>query len=299
MLVAEKQDGSWRALYDGIEITRLGEGFEPAHLLQPNSIQRTLQAVERYGKLAHQYGAERVIVLMTAVVREAKNQAEFLIALQDTLSRWEMPAELRVLSEQDEAELSFLSVAFDESLPIEYPLAVVDIGGGSVEVAFSELEPPRPWERGSPDFCQSFPIGAVRVREQKMPSDPPDTGEVLETCRWLDKALEPLTGLAQPSTTVLIGGTGVNLGMLALGLEQFDPARVHGLSLNDEQVGQILHHLLQLSDAERRMLKGIEPARAPILHVGTLILERVLFALRQEQVFISTRGVRYGILYTL
>jgi len=298
MLLAEREDGSWRFVYDGAQITRLGEGFEPSHLLQPTAIERTVQAVQEFGHTARTHRVRQVVVLMTAVVREAKNPNALLEPLREELTSWSAPIKWRTLSEQEEAELSYLSVAHDDTLPISFPLAVVDIGGGSVEVAFGELEPP-PNQWGEIDFYRSFPIGAVRVREQKMPADPPSTAEVLNCCKWLDGVLEPLQELAQPSTTVLVGGTGVNLGMLALELEAFEPHKVHGLKLTDEQIAQILHHLLQLSDAERSALKGIEPARAPILHVGTLVLERVLFALRQEQVWISTRGIRYGGLYTL
>jgi exopolyphosphatase/guanosine-5'-triphosphate,3'-diphosphate pyrophosphatase len=98
---------------------------------------------------------------------------------------------------------------------------------------------------------------------------------------------------------VSIGGTGVNLAMLALGLTAFDPARVHGVWFGDETPAALLERLLRLSDAERRALPGIEPDRALLLHVGALILERALFALRREEVQISTRGLRYGILWTL
>jgi exopolyphosphatase/pppGpp-phosphohydrolase len=87
--------------------------------------------------------------------------------------------------------------------------------------------------------------------------------------------------------------------MLALGLTAFDPAQAHGVWFGDETPAALLERLLCLSDAERRALPGIEPDRAPLLHVGALILERALFALRREEVQISTRGLRYGILYEL
>jgi exopolyphosphatase/guanosine-5'-triphosphate,3'-diphosphate pyrophosphatase len=132
-----------------------------------------------------------------------------------------------------------------------------------------------------------------------MPSDPPHPREALAATRALDEAFAPLRELPQPDRVVSIGGTGVNLAMLALGLTAFDPARVHGVWFGDETPAALLERLLRLSDAERRALPGIEPDRALLLHVGALILERALFALRREEVQISTRGLRYGILWTL
>jgi exopolyphosphatase / guanosine-5'-triphosphate,3'-diphosphate pyrophosphatase len=201
-------------------------------------------------------------------------------------------AEIRVLSEQEEATLSYLSVALDDTLGIGTErLAVIDIGGGSVEVALGQGVQLEAWH--------SFPVGAGRIREQYMPSDPPHPREVLAATRALDEAFAPLHRLPQPDRVVSIGGTGVNLAMLALGLTAFDPAQVHGVWFNDETPAALLERLLRLSDAERRALPGIEPDRAPLLHVGALILERALFALRREEVQISTRGLRYGILWTL
>lgn len=199
--------------------------------------------------------------------------------------------EFRIVSEADEARLSFLSVARDAELGVgDTLLAVVDIGGGSVEVALG---------RGAIEQWFSFPVGAGRLRDTHMPADPPSPREILNAVRFLDETFEPLRALPQPERVVAIGGTGVNLAMLALGLTQFEPNRAHGVWFGDETLAALLERLLRLSDAERRSLAGIEPDRAPLLHIGALILERVLFALRCEQMQISAGGLRYGILWSL
>jgi exopolyphosphatase/guanosine-5'-triphosphate,3'-diphosphate pyrophosphatase len=332
LLVGERTDAGWRVVTDQTRITRLGEGFGAARLLQPEAIERTLRAVDEYLAQCRALRVERVVAVATAVVREAVNPDAILQPLRERLPD---DAVLRVLSEADEARLSYLSVALDETLTAgEYPissttppslrfpplregnqapavppasrgnltegvktdgdfeqLAVLDIGGGSVEVALGQGAQVQAW--------RSFPVGAGRVREAYMPSDPPSPREVLAATRALDEAFAPLRTLPQPDRVVSIGGTGVNLAMLALGLTAFDPAQVHGVWFSDETPAALLERLLRLSDAERRALPGIEPDRAPLLHVGALIVERALFALRREEVQISTRGLRYGILYEL
>lgn len=307
LLVGERRAAGWHTLLDTARITRLGEGFSQERVLQPHAIQRTLQAVEEYVGICRTLGVERVIAVATAVVREAGNQAAFIDALRACLPA---TAETRVLTEYDEARYSFMSVARDPDLfiggnaPIVQNigasspsqssgtplLAVIDIGGGSVEIALGRTEV---------EHWFSFPVGAGRLRETHMPSDPPDPREVLATVRFLDETFAPLRALPQPDRVASIGGTGVNLAMLALGLTVFDPSRVHGVWFGDETPAALLERLLRLSDAERRALPGIEPDRAPLLHIGALILERALFALRREEVQISTRGLRYGILWSL
>jgi len=289
LLVGEYTGTNWRILTDQTRITRLGEGFGATRELQPEAITRTLQAVEEYLAKCRVLQVGHIVAAATAVVREATNPEAILQPLRERLPE---SAELRVLSPQDEARLSYLSVALDETLGVGAErLAVLDIGGGSVEVALGQGVQVQAW-------C-SFPVGAGRVREAYMPSDPPLPREVLAATRALDEAFAPLRELPQPDRVVVIGGTGVNLAMLALGLTAFDPAQAHGVWFGDETPAALLERLLRLSDAERRALPGIEPDRAPLLHVGALILERALFALRREEVQISTRGLRYGILYEL
>jgi len=287
LLVGERTDAGWRIVTDQTRITRLGAGFGAARLLQPEAIERTLQAVDEYLVQCRALQVERIVAAATAVVREAVNPDAILQPLRERLPDY---AALRVLSEADEARLSYLSVALDETLGVgAAQLAVLDIGGGSVEVALGQGAQVQAW--------RSFPVGAGRVREAYMPSDPPSPREVLAATRALDEAFAPLRELPQPDRVVSIGGTGVNLATLALGLTAFDPAQVHGVWFGDETPAALLERLLRLSDAERRALPGIEPDRAPLLHVGALILERALFVLRREEVQISTRGLRYGILY--
>lgn len=287
LLIGERTDLGWRVLLDTARITRLGEGFSQSQTLQPPAIERTLDALSEYRALCQAQGAERVIAVATAVVREARNREAFGEGVHQMLPA----AEFLVLSESEEARYSFLSVARDPDLGVgSGHLAVLDIGGGSVEVALG---------REAVQHWFSFPVGAGRVRETHMPSDPPETREVLNAIRKLDEAFAPLRDLPQPDRVVAVGGTGVNLAMLALGRTQFDPIQAHGVWFGDETPAALLESLLRLSDAERRALLGAEPERAPLLHVGALILERALFAMRREEVQISARGLRYGILWSL
>jgi exopolyphosphatase/guanosine-5'-triphosphate,3'-diphosphate pyrophosphatase len=289
LLIGERAPSGWRVLTDQTRITRLGEGFGVAKRLQLEAVQRTLRAIDEYLAECRAWQAERIVAAATAVVREASNANAILQPLRERLPPH---AAIRILSEQEEATLSYLSVALDDTLGIGAErLAVIDIGGGSVEVAVGQGAQLEVW--------RSFLVGAGRVREQYMPSDPPHPREVLAATRALDEAFALLRELPQPDRVVSIGGTGVNLAVLALGLTAFAPARVHGVWFGDETPAALLERLLRLSDAERRALPGIEPDRAPLLHVGALILERALFALRRQEVQISTRGLRYGILWTL
>lgn len=282
LLIAEYHEhGGWQVMEDRIVITRLGEGFGSDTMLKPSAAARTLQVIDEFLTVCKAHDVQSVIAVGTAVLRQAMNRQEFADAL---LAHG---ISLRILSEREEAELSYLSVRNDSAIRQSGSLAVIDIGGGSVEVAYGK-------ERVQEWF--SFPVGALRVREEWMPADPPSAQEILNACVKLDESFAPLKQLPCPGTAAAVGGTGVTLASAWMGLDQYDPLKLHAVEMEYEHVGKLLEKLGGMTEVERRQVKGIVPERAPVIHAGALILERVLFALRQEKVYISVRGLRYGLL---
>jgi len=282
LLIAEYQlPGGWQVIEDRVVITRLGEGFGAGAMLNPSAAARTLQVIDEFLTVCKTHGVHSVIAVGTAVLRQAVNRQEFADAL---LARG---IGLRILSEREEAELSYLSVRNDSKIKQSGTLAIIDIGGGSVEVAYGK-------ERVQEWF--SFPVGALRVREEWMPTDLPSAQETLNACVKLDETFAPLKQLPYPDTAAAVGGTGVTLASVWMGLEQYDPLKLHAFEMEYEHVGKLLERLGGMTEIERRRIKGMDPERAPVIHAGALILERVLFALRQEKISISVRGLRYGLL---
>lgn len=279
LLIAEQAGSGWRVLADQARITRLGEGFGNARLLQPQAIGRTLDAVRAYLEVCDTMQVAYRIAFATAVVREARNPE----ALLEPLRALAPDMRVRVLSEAEEAELSFLSVACDPLFRQAGTLAVVDVGGGSVEVGIG---------RESLEWSRSFPEGALRLRER--------FGENPDAVRaHLKTALTPLSAAPPVQSVVSIGGTGVNLAMLAGEHSVFNPQLVHGATLTHAQLGALTERLFALDESQRRALPGIEPDRAPILPLGALILQAVLEALQHTALRVSVRGARYGVLERL
>lgn len=349
LLVAERTADGWRILSDQVAITRLGEGFEPDRTLKPKAVQRTLDAIAQYLLQARQMEVQKLVAVATAVVRKANNPQVLLQPLQA------MGCPVRVLSEREEAELSFLAVALDPAMFAPPPnddrttedisreahkpssptngglyrweafgmecvpfsrvrrstngghaselvgeaagaWLVIDIGGGSVEFAYGP-----PGRDTSHLRWRSLPVGAMSLREQLAPSSLPDPDEIGAVCQWLDSQFRFLSLLPPPEQVVTVGGTGVNLALLWCGLHE-SPAtieQVHGFRLTKGMLHEMLELLLSLSDAERAQLPGIEPARAPLLHLGALILTRALSAVNLPSVRVSTYGLRYGVLWLM
>ncbi|MER3402436.1 MAG: hypothetical protein C4336_02675 [Armatimonadota bacterium] len=279
LLIAEQTAEGWRVLTDQTTITRLAEGFSPSHHLQAEAVARTLRTIQSYLQVCSEARVCRCVAIATAVVREAHNPEAILQplhALAPDLTVW-------VLSESEEAELSFLSVSSDPLFRSEGRLAVIDVGGGSVEVCTGMR---------TPEWSHSFAIGAVRMHEQ--------FGDNLFALQaHLEPLLTLLASCPPAERAVAIGGTGVNLALLAGKHSQFDPAIVHGTCLTLETLREIRTLMLALPERDRRQLPGAEPERARILPIGAFLLEQVLTQLRHDRCFVSIRGARYGVLEQL
>ncbi|MFN7016424.1 MAG: hypothetical protein ACK4P5_04545 [Fimbriimonadales bacterium] len=88
LLVGERTATGWRTLLDTARITRLGEGFSAEKRLQPQAIERTLRVLDEYLETCRAMGVEQVVVVATAVVREACNQAAFATQVRERLRRY-------------------------------------------------------------------------------------------------------------------------------------------------------------------------------------------------------------------
>jgi exopolyphosphatase / guanosine-5'-triphosphate,3'-diphosphate pyrophosphatase len=95
---------------------------------------------------------------------------------------------------------------------------------------------------------------------------------------------------------VVLGATGTNLISIREALETWQPEKVHGAYLLFEEVSRAVGWLMAMTDQQRRDVRGMELGRERTLHIGALILERFLFALKSEGCCVSVRGWRHALL---
>src|SRR5690606_12623092 len=138
-------------------ITRLGEGVGQSGVLRPEAIERTLAALRSYRALADARGAV-IRAVTTEGVRLARNPTDFLGPAAALLG-----APVRVLDGDEEARLSYLSVAMET--PEGGRLRVVDIGGASTELVVGDGL--------TVASAASHAIGSVKLTERFVDADPP------------------------------------------------------------------------------------------------------------------------------
>jgi exopolyphosphatase/guanosine-5'-triphosphate,3'-diphosphate pyrophosphatase len=271
-----------RVLEDEAEITRLGRGIGGDGRLGREGILRTLAALERYAALAAKHGAA-VVAVGTEALRRAPNAAEFLEPAAALLG-----GPIEVIDGEREAALSF--GAAQSSFPREAAgaMVVVDIGGGSTEVIVSRA--------GVVELRRSLPLGSVRLTERHVRHDPAREAEVAAVLADVAGALATVP-LPAGAALVGIAGTVTSLAAMALRLESYDPALVHGYRLTLPALRALVDDLRRSDQAARERMPGLDPRRADVILAGACILLEIAERSAVPHVIVSDRGIRWGLLY--
>lgn len=291
LLIAEPDEAGWDVIVDTTTITRMGEGLSRTGSIGDDPLRRNVECLTRYRQLCDEHAVSEIAAVGTSALRDAKNSQEVLEEIGKATG-----IRIEIIDGETEAELSYLAVRSDASLqlPETGRVAVIDIGGGSAELILGQ-------ERL--EFAESVNIGAVRMTEQFLRSDPPTDEEVAAMRNRIREGLHDLFSNLQervdiascPLAVAGVGGTMVNLGHVQQGGGDFRKA--HGSRLQLEQVRSLIQRFCSVNLEHRREIPGLEPARADVIIAGAVILEELLSHLHQTAVQVSIRGLRYGLLY--
>jgi len=262
LLVADVADKHIDEVVRRLKITRLGEGVDERKRLLPAPIARVRNVLTDFRREAESLGAERTLAIATSAVRDAENGEAFLGEVE-----WSYGFQTRLLSGHDEAQLTFRGASLGREF-VEDTL-VLDIGGGSTELVVGGRDGLR--------FHDSLDLGGVRLTERFLRSDPP-AAEELAACASAVRALlaERIPDEIRPGTAIGVAGTITSIAALDLGLEEYDPEKVHGHRVSREGVAAQLERLASLPLADRRRVPALDPDRAPVIVAGTVILSEVL-----------------------
>jgi len=267
LLVADVVDGRLEEVVRRSTITRLGEGVDSRRRLLPLPIARVRNCLSDYRREAERLGAERTLLIATSAVRDAENGEAFLGEIE-----WSYGFATQLLSGDEEARLLLRGVG-----AVDARTLVLDVGGGSTELV-------------SGDTHVSLDVGAVRLTERYLHSDPP-TEEELEACAAHVRGVLPPLSVTD---AIGVAGTVTALAALDLGLEEYDRERVDGHRLTRTGVDAQLARLADVPLAVRREIPALEPERAPVIVAGAVIVDEVLRAYGLDALTVSERDILDG-----
>lgn len=269
-------------ILDISSITRLGEGLKEHGYLLDTAMGRTIEVLKGYRNIAKAHSVKDIYCVGTSALREAKNSLEFL-----EMVKRECGISVHVISGQQEAYYTYLSVKKDSVFKID-PLFIVDIGGGSSEIIIGD-------RKKMTDYV-SMPIGTVKLTEMFIKHDPPLEDEINSMKSYIGTFLDKYFARAG-HIFIGTGGTITNLASIMLGLEVFDKGRIHGFSFSLHELRDITAKLKGIDTSEREKMRGIEKGREDIITQGAILLEEIMSHYTLSDCVVSTKGVRYGVLY--
>lgn len=289
LLVADldPETGTETEIERRMEIVRLGQGVDATGRLADEALERTFAACDRYAEAIRGHGAEQVRFVATSATRDASNRDAFVAGVRERLG-----VEPEVISGHEEAELSFrgaTSALATAAVAHDTPYLVVDIGGGSTEFVLGT---------GTVEAARSVDVGCVRMTERHLQSDPPTLAQVTAARRDIDAAIDlaaQTVDLSRAKTLVGLAGSVTTIAAIALGLEEYDRARVHLSRIPAEVIRQTAADLLAMSHAQRAAIPVIHPGRVDVIAAGALILAQIVERLGLPELVVSEHDILDGI----
>jgi exopolyphosphatase / guanosine-5'-triphosphate,3'-diphosphate pyrophosphatase len=277
-------DGSIRIADELRTSPRLAAGLHDTGTLSNDAMERAIESLTRMSLLARQLGAERVVAVATSAVREAANADEFIRRVKRASG-----LDVRVLDGTEEARLSFRSALAHFDLAVGR-FIVIDIGGGSMELAMSA--------DGVVERLTSLPLGAIRLTETFF-AQKTSTKGLRKLRRHVREAIREEIRVRDWRGAKVIGSGGTFTNLAAMHLHRLgigDAPNVHGTPVERVELKLLLESLVEMTPEERAGFPGLNPSRSDIISAGLAVAAEVMDRVDARQVVVSRYGIREGLL---
>lgn len=279
--------GSSTELAREMQIVRLGQGVDSTGRIAEASMQRVFRAVEEFMEIVHRHDVRDIRFCATSAARDADNSEEFMRGIRERVGV--VP---EVIEGEEEARLSFTGAVRDLP-PLDEPLLLIDIGGGSTELVLGRQD-------GTLLDAQSVDIGSVRLNERHLHTDPPTSAEIDTAVQDIDAALDVCdVDLAEAGAVIGVAGTVTTIGAAVLDLPTYDRNLIHHSVVRPDAVEGAVRHLLDMVVEQRKALGYMHPGRADVIGAGGLILTRILRRVPVHSMVVSEHDILDGIAWSL
>jgi exopolyphosphatase/guanosine-5'-triphosphate,3'-diphosphate pyrophosphatase len=280
LFIADVKDGKIHKVYkDETRVVRLGDKVSQTGEFSKESLLRAEKCFKEYRDLIERNRVDKIVAVATSAARDVKNKADFLAMAQT----YGIPIE--VIAGEREAEISFLGTTFDHPRPND--CCVIDIGGGSTEFIGTTTGKVK---------GISLDIGSVRGYDKFIKNEPPGAKGLKEISAWAKSAFESvdLKPFKEKGELIAVAGTPTTLACM-VEEKDFDEKFVNGFLLGQKTIAKWIDKIFEMSIAEREAIKGMPKGRGDVLPVGAVILLEAMKHLDQDELYVSTRGVRHGL----
>jgi exopolyphosphatase/guanosine-5'-triphosphate,3'-diphosphate pyrophosphatase len=296
LAIASVQQHRLKTLHEDREVTRLGESVFETGVISPEAMANTIKALKRFHKAVQEHVVDRVRVVATSATRDARNSEAFR-AWVKSATGWNV----EVISGLEEGRLIHLGIVTHEP-GARGRCLMVDLGGGSCEITLSES--------GRIREMVSLPLGAVRLQQEFLRTDPPVKEDVARLRSFIDRELRRAERkLGHPKVQLVLATSGTAAALASVGVADFAQAKkvspnrkppiAHGgtvLFAETASVRWLADRLLKMSNDQRAAIVGIGPKRSEIICGGAQVYAALLERMELKGYRYSPLGLRDGVL---
>ncbi len=275
-------DGTFAIVDTLKEMVQLGEGGFTTHQLTEEAQERGLAALARIREMADGYGVADYVACATSAVREAENGGEFIERVRDETGLY-----IRTISGETEADLIYKAVR--HAVDISEPSLLVDIGGGSTEFIIAD--------RAGSHFTTSLKLGAARMTEQFVTTDPVAEAEFRALRAHIRKELGPVFRAAhERGVRRVVGSSGTLQNLAALASSASGEAgQIFDYVFDAVNIRRATKLVMQSDRARRLTMPGLLEKRVDQIVAGATLIDVVLKDLGIKRFEVSPDALREGI----
>ena len=277
LLIADYKNNKIENRKKYINITRLGQGVDDKGYITEEALERNLNALKEFADKCIEEKCEKVYCMGTSALRDSKNGQDFVDRAKELTN-----IDVKIICGEEESNLGFMGVLEGAGGDKSNYILVLDIGGGSTEFIVGNEDGIK--------FCKSENVGALRMTEKFITTDPISDEEFNKMSDFIEKTisstLDKIKGM-HVSKLVGIGGAITSLSAMNQQLEVYSMEKVHNSVVTKKDLEKILQNLKKMTLSDKKTIKGLQPKRADIITAGVKILHIVMEKLEIEKIMIS------------
>lgn len=288
LLIAELTDASYKSLHATKDFVQLGKGGINKQQITDEAFKRGLKSLTRFKKIAQNYSCTHVLAIATSAIRNAENGQYFCQQVYDATG-----ITIEIIDGNREADLIYLGAKQAVSMQQGTHL-IMDVGGGSTEFIICNHQ--------QVFWKQSFEVGVARLFERFHHSDPISSEEISNIITYLHTVLTPLLEkVKEYNIEKLIGCSGAFSSFAAIILNQqdsedeIDGVKNYEFDFNEFKATHKL--LLETSLNERLKIVGLLTQRAPMIVVGSILVNFILENITIKKFEMSKFALKEGAIF--
>lgn len=265
---------------DLMKVVRLGQEVDKRGEFHPDALIRARECLTEFKKEIEKHQVDHILAMATSAARDVSNGAELFKIGKD------LGIPIEIIPGEDEARITFLGATAGEDRK-DVSSLVIDVGGGSTEFILGRDKEVL--------VAESLNIGGVRLTERFISNQPVQPSDADAMKDFIKEKTQPIfQKLRKEKIDKVIAVAGTPTSIVAIEVGGFDEKKVDGFFLSKDRLQYWVHEFANTTVDEKKIKYGLG-GRADIIYAGSSIILAALEELALPGIFVSTKGVRYGV----